>query len=114
MSPFRRKRKPTDDPTSIGNILTAAGIVSTMCIVEALNFQKDNADVLMGEVLVHLGKLTREQLEAVVTQQKALRTNKPRDARALVELATKRTHIVAEAFAEVTDKIAAIPRTKNA
>lgn len=110
MSLLRRKRKPTDDPTSIGNLLCAAGLVSSMHISAAVNFQKEHADVLMGEALVRMGALTRDQLELAILQQKALRTTKPRDARKLAELAAQRTRDAAAALGDVTDKILAIPR----
>lgn len=108
-----RKRKPTDDPTSIGNLLCSAGLIDTAHIADALDFQRAH-DVRLGEALVRLGKLSREQLEAAIAHQKAVRSNKPSDARKLVEIATQRTRSAAEAIASVTDKMASLPRAKNA
>ncbi len=110
-----RRQKPMNDPTSIGNLLCAAGAVDAEHIKNALDFQKEHADVLLGEALVRLGLLTRPALEVAIAQQKAVRTSKPVDARRLVELATQRTMDTTAAISEVTAKFI-IPRakTKNA
>jgi hypothetical protein len=70
---FFKKRDPTDDPHSIGNLLMLSGHCTEEEIFAALRFQKSNPDVLMGEHLVRIGVITEDTLEIMIAKQKAAR-----------------------------------------
>jgi hypothetical protein len=51
-----------DDEYKIGRFFTENGIINDYQLNEALELQKDNKDRLLGEILVTLGFLSKEDL----------------------------------------------------
>ena len=82
-----KKRDPQEDPNSIGSILMSYGM-TPMELSRAINYQRDNYEVLLGEACVRLGFTTRETLETAIRKQCARRSN---SASILVRLAIERT-----------------------
>lgn len=68
-----RKRKPKDDPHSIGSLLILGGHCTEEQIAVAKEFQNDNPDVLMGEHLVREGLIDEETLTLMLVRQDAAR-----------------------------------------
>ena len=54
--------KINDDEYKIGRFFTENGIINDSQLNEALELQKDNKDRLLGEILVTLGFLSKEDL----------------------------------------------------
>jgi len=91
----KAKEIPAYDPTSLGSLLRDRGLVSDAQLSQALQFQVENADLLLGEVLIRLGIISREVLEATLTEQD-LRRNGPRKAsngqvRRVLQMVTQQT-----------------------
>ena len=73
-------KDPGCDPTSLGNLLLEKGLVTPKQLSEAVHFQQNNADLLLGEALVRLGVITREVLEATLAQQEMVRKGASRQS----------------------------------
>ena len=52
----------------------------------ALAYQRDNPGLRIGEALVALGMLPQRIVDALLAQQRALRTGKPSDVRRFAEV----------------------------
>ena len=72
-APAVRQQQASADPTSIGNLLITFGAINEDTLSRALEFQRDNPDVLLGETLMKLGILKVDDLENAVAHQKMLR-----------------------------------------
>ncbi len=83
------KEPPERDPTSIGNLLLGHGFVTPDGLEEAKAFQKDHPDILMGEALVRMEKITRNELEAVCEQQELLRSKRKKATAVMIQVATR-------------------------
>ena len=77
---FWRRRKAArdreharEDGTSLGNILLRAGMITAEQLHQALEFQDDNPDVMLGEALINLGVVERGVVEALLVAQDARR-----------------------------------------
>ena len=65
------------DPTSIGAILVAMGVITADQLEEAVREQeKERLDILLGKILLANGIISQSQLEAALTTQKGLRSKK--------------------------------------
>jgi hypothetical protein len=65
--------RPSEDPTSIGNILLRHGMISAPHLEAAVQFQQEHADVLMGHALVELGHLSPAELQVACEEQRVIR-----------------------------------------
>lgn len=73
---FKRKtkrEKAKEDKNSLGNLLLKAGIIDVDDLREALDFQDENTDFLLGEALIQLGKVDRGIVEALLWTQRVER-----------------------------------------
>lgn len=66
-------KRPELDASSLGNILLKLPSVTSEDIAKALEFQRCNKDLLLGETMVRLGIITRHQLDAAVIMQRRMR-----------------------------------------
>lgn len=91
----KKHPNPSVDPTSLGSILVNSGTVEAKQLEAALQFQSDNVDLLLGEALVRIGAISREILEAALTQQEVVRNGVSRKTNAqvhrILKMATQQT-----------------------
>jgi len=67
---------PSEDPSSIGNIIVGLGILSKDLFQEFIReFQELEIEILLGRFLVEKEVLTEEQLELALLTQKKMRSN---------------------------------------
>lgn len=74
MWPFRKKRtrdreRARKDNTSLGNLLLKAGMITADELRQALEFQDDNKDHMLGEALIQKGFVEKEIVEALLAIQ---------------------------------------------
>ena len=62
---------PEKDEASIGNLAMELGYITPTVLVEALRVQKKR--ILLGEILVKMEAITREQLEELLFEQRLRR-----------------------------------------
>lgn len=95
MWPFKRRRRIRDrlrarkDLTSLGNLLLRMGVVDGEQLKQAIDYQDDNPDVMLGEALINMGAVDRGIVEALLVAQGAER-NKSKTAD-VIAFATKHT-----------------------
>lgn len=79
----------SEDAFSIGNLArNASDKVGAQQIQEAVEFQKANPGVKMGEAMVRLGYLTDEDVVRICHEQRILRTQEPSRERSELVLRT--------------------------
>lgn len=66
-----RVAQAAKDPHSLGNMLLDAGISDSDSLDHALQFQRDNPDVMLGEALIRLGRIDRDTLDNMLLKQAA-------------------------------------------
>jgi len=72
-----KKRIPEDqDPHSIGNLLIEGRHCTPEQIREAIEYQKEHRDVLMGVYLVRAGMISDDILSAMILKQEAAKRQK--------------------------------------
>lgn len=79
---FKRKpesRPPADDPTSIAAILRGRGAITLEHVAEALQKKEQQAERLIGQILVEMGAVDAHELEDALLEQKALRARTKRE-----------------------------------
>jgi len=74
--------------TSLGNRLLRTGMITAEQLQEALDFQDDNPDRMLGEALVQMGVVDKDTVETLIEAQKAKRTK--RDGAVVIEIAKNR------------------------
>lgn len=82
-----------EDPTNFGHLARAwVDDVTGVHVIRALELQKENPGVKLGEAMVEQGSMTDEQRKQVLAVQTRVRTGKgtSKDARALLAYATHR------------------------
>ena len=72
----RKRRKAQADKSSIGRLLIDCGYVTQEEILSAIAYQEANEELLLGELLINRGAITREILEVILTRQKAMRSSR--------------------------------------
>lgn len=77
-------RDPKNDPSSIGRILLAQGLLSQEQLDHALELQKDES--LLGKILVREGVITEAQLNVALIKQAAMRAGKSGDHGAVMKV----------------------------
>lgn len=87
---------PKDDPTSIGAILIATGVITADQLVGAVEEQeRASIEILLGKLLVANGVISSAHLESALKVQKELRCkDKRRRALAQAEIAEQSTGAV--------------------
>lgn len=60
--------KPSENPDSIGNLAIEKGYITTDDLAEALRVQRER--MKLGQILVDLGKLSEEQLDCLLLEQR--------------------------------------------
>lgn len=69
--------RPGDDPTSLGSILLAMGIISHEQLVKAVEEQDNSSiEIMLGKLLVANDIITSDQLEVALSAQMGLRSKK--------------------------------------
>jgi hypothetical protein len=102
------KIHPTEDPTSLGNILIKLKLIDHNQLETALRVQNENKDLFLGEILVQIEAIERPILRLAIDQQKALRTNsKTEIVSNHLEHATKKVNDVNNAFDSLSEMIKA-------
>jgi len=92
--PWKKKKEQRDrdsakvDGTSLGNLLLKAGMITAEQLQEALDFQDENPDHMLGEALVQMGVVDKDTVETLIEAQKAKRTK--RDGALVIEIAKNR------------------------
>lgn len=86
---------------SLGELLVECGLVTEDQLDLAVRFQKQNADIMLGEALVKIGALDRDTLEVLLTKQRALRRRGDRDVIDLARAAARRASMAGFATAAV-------------
>jgi hypothetical protein len=66
---------PKKDPTSIGSILVAMGVITEDQLNEVTS-EQNSIDILLGKLLVANGLISPVQLESALMSQQGLRSNK--------------------------------------
>lgn len=74
------KRSPGDDPTSIGNVLITLGALTRDQLAEALSKQETGEAVKLGGVVCELGFCTIAEVEKAVELQDQMRNGTPAEA----------------------------------
>ena len=95
MSKPKVKSLPACDPTSLGCLLRDKGLVDSQQLLTALQFQVENADLLLGEALVRLGIISREILEVMLAEQNPRRNGARKSSnlrvQQVLQMATQQT-----------------------
>jgi hypothetical protein len=104
MWPFaKRERNRVEaqrDATSLGNMLLEVGQISPEQLVDALKFQDENPDVMLGEALIRLDIVERGIVEQLLIMQQAKRGGR-RQMAEVIELAAAGTRKLASAHEEL-------------
>ena len=69
----RNREEAKDDKNSLGNLLLKSGIIDEDDLKDALDFQDNNTDFLLGEALIQLEKVDRGIVEAILWKQRVER-----------------------------------------
>jgi hypothetical protein len=93
---------PEDDPTSIGNLAIERGYITSQDLLEAVMVQQKRLP--LGEILVEMGKLTKDQLRDLIFEQQ-VRRGEITDKNQIIEFERQKMHRqlgkVREGFQEV-------------
>lgn len=94
--PWRRKRsrnfdKAQADVTSLGRILIECGYATDEEVASAVAYQRRNEELVLGELLIKRGAITREVLEVALAKQRAVRRRKDADVIAFARATTRRS-----------------------
>jgi hypothetical protein len=106
-----RKGDPHQDVTSIGNLLIDAGICTKEQVQKAICYQCDNPDAMLGEALVQLGSLTRDQLDVILARQEIMRSNGR--GKGISRLANLTTERIGRASTKVDEVLSGRPPGKK-
>ncbi|HEC72012.1 MAG: hypothetical protein ACTSW7_01180 [Candidatus Thorarchaeota archaeon] len=85
----RNREKAKEDKTSLGNLLLKSGIIEPDDLCDALEFQDENTDFMLGEALIQLGKIDRGIVEALLWTQRVERGEE--EPAKVIQFATKHT-----------------------
>ena len=109
---YRRKissiHKALKDPTSLGNLLLRTRLITDSQLDEACRFQWKNESLRLGEALVQLGLIDKEIMDAVIEEQKHMRSSVVEKSTIVLEhaeQATKRTLEVGASLESLGDLI---------
>lgn len=99
------KHKKADcDPTSLGSLLKAAKIVTPEQLAEACQYQIDNQDEMLGEILIKLGYITEETFTTMMAKQSAMRNGfKRSEMNAYFSIARRKTNSVGQAHEDLRE-----------
>ena len=64
---------PSEDPTSIGNVLLSLGWITEDQLAKALEIRDGGEDRLLGQILLDNRHLTRDQMRQALRQQRKMR-----------------------------------------
>lgn len=98
---FRRRSRngthdPKDDETSLGRLLVDNGLITGEELKEALYFQHDNGDYMLGQALVAQGSVDKVLVDAMLLVQKAKR-GRGGDVAEIVDFAAESSKKMGEA-----------------
>lgn len=106
MSLFQKQTKDSSaDPTSIGNLLMAKGLIDSDQLKDLVSMQMDHPD-LIGELCVARGYCTREQMDLVYLRQRELRNERVDyhlETTKLIDALSRRVRSLGDAFDEVRE-----------
>jgi len=68
-----RRKKPEDDPTSIGNVLVEMKLLSESDLERIIEEFKASKEELLGQFIVRKSAITDDQLELALLKQKVMR-----------------------------------------
>lgn len=98
---IRDRKKAKEDSTSLGNLLLKTGLIEIEDLHNALEFQDDNPDIMLGEALIKLGKIDRGVIEALLWKQRVERGEE--NTIEIIQFATKHTQKLMSIKDEVND-----------
>lgn len=98
------QKKADCDPTSLGSLLKAARLVTPEQLEEACQYQIDNQDKMLGEILIKLGYITEETFLAMMAKQRTMRNGFNRkEMNVYFNIARKKTDSVGKAHEEMRE-----------
>jgi hypothetical protein len=104
---------PHEDPTSIGNVLLDAGIVTVWQLSEGVAYARQHS-LRLGEALRHLGYINEGAIEATLLLQRSKRAETPREAaqhtHGLVAYAAGKVQSLSDRLDDAADRAASITR----
>ena len=95
--------EPKDDATSLGRLLVDNGLITSEELKEALYFQHDNGDYMLGQALVAQGSVDKGLVDAMLLVQKAKRSRG--DVAEIVDFAAESSKKVSEAHDRFRDTL---------
>jgi len=99
---LEKQEKSKSDPTAIGNLLMTSGHLTKEQLDKALELQKEKADFLLGEILVELGFISKQDFEYMMAKQNAIRNNfKTKEMKLYVEVAQRHAGSVKNAHEDL-------------
>jgi len=104
---FGRRRnghsEPRSDETSLGRLLVDNGLITGEELKEALQFQDENSDYMLGQALVVRGSVDRGLVDAMLLVQKAKRSRG--DVAEIVDFAAESSKKVSRAHDEFRENL---------
>jgi len=90
--------------TSLGKILTSTGVVTHEQLQKALQYQIDNQDEMLGEILIKLDFITEEEYETARMKQRVLENGfDKKEMRVCFSMAKKRTAAMQQANVDLRE-----------
>ena len=97
---------PEEDPNSIGNLAVEKGFITQEDLTRAVTIQKERLP--LGEILIDMGKLSRDQLEELLFEQDVRKGN-VKDRKKILQFEKKKRHLriqkMKDGFADVRQDI---------
>jgi hypothetical protein len=104
---------PSEDPTTIGNLLMDAGIITPWQLSEGVVYAKQHS-LRLGEALRHLGYISDEAVDSTLHLQKAKRATTASEAAEhttnLIAYASERLDALGSRLDEFKDKADVVVR----
>lgn len=89
--PTSKQPEPSLPRHNLGDLLIELGLITRKQLEAAIQHKETNADLMIGEALVHLEHIDRDTLRVVLLKQKALRGKKDRHVIDFAQEAARRT-----------------------
>jgi len=99
----RAKDDPMSDPTSLGSLLIESGRCTKDQLQAAYDYQTQNRDILIGEVLIKMGVINQSIMDEILARQKVLRKSTAKNVAEYVQVAAKHTLILSGSLDSLAD-----------
>jgi Cdc6-like AAA superfamily ATPase len=94
------QNEASKDPYSLGSLLASSG-VPVEHIVDALDYQKEHFDDMLGKILVEKEVISQDFLDLILQKQTALRSGKTEDAINLLKTVGEKNQIPRQAHEDL-------------